>query len=269
MYLGNPLLPINFTSAGAADSVKKELSKRNWREIELKPLRLDLVPYFLFNYHYFIEAESNGHKVVKKSIDGILAVDGHNVSIREDLVELLKSNWKKAASGTPKGAFDEKWCNIEKKDQEEVLKMKTAEHFEVPKGNVVISSARKMFLPLYKTSVSLGGKEYKLIINGVDGAIEGIDAVPDREKGYLELTSETINDLKTPANWGKYAKEIVGGGISAKPKEKKFSAQASAQNTKSSKGVDLSFLDSKLVFVLIMLLALFLIFLGMFRIKGI
>jgi hypothetical protein len=264
--LGNPLLPINFTLASAADAVKKELSKRHWKEFELKPLKLDLVPYFLFNYHYFIEAESNGHKVVKKSIDGILAVDGHDVSIREDLVELLKNNWKKAGSGTPKGAFDEKWCNIEKKDQEEVLKVKTAEHFEVPKGNVVISSARKMFLPLYKTSVSLGGKEYKLTINGVDGAIEGIEIVPNREKGYLEITSETINDLKTPANWGRYAKEIAGGGVSIKTKDWKFSI---AKETKSSKGIDLSFLNSKWVFILIMLFALFLIFLGIFRVKGI
>lgn len=266
MYLGNPLLPINFTPLSAADAVKKELSKRHWKEFELKPLKLDLVPYFLFNYHYFIEAEASGHKVVKKSIDGILAVDGHDVSVREDRVELLKNNWKKAASGTPKGAFDEKWCNIEKKDQEEVLKVKTAEHFEVPKGNVFVSSARKMFLPLYRTSVSLGGKEYKLTINGVDGAVEGIDAVPDREKGYLEITSETINELKSPASWGKYAKEIVGGGVSVKAKDWKFSIK---NENKSSSKVDLSFLDSKWVFILIMLLALFLIFLGIFRIKGI
>jgi len=258
-------LPINFTSTGAADSVKKELSKRNWREFELKPLRLDLVPYFLFNYHYFIEAESNGHKVVKKSIDGVLAVDGHDVKMREDLVELLKSNWKKAASGTPKGAFDEKWCNIEKKDQEEVLKMKTAEYFSVPKGNVVISSARKMFLPLYRTNISLGKKDYSLTVNAVDGAIEGIGEVPNREKGYIEITSETINDLRTPSNWGKYVNEIITGKATEAPKVKKFANDAKQKG----RGIDLSILNSKWVLIFLMLFALFMIFVGIFRIKGI
>ena len=121
MYLGNPLLPLNFNAKSAEEEIRKNLEKKNWHEYELKTVRLSLVPYFLFNYTYYTEAESGNHKIVKSAIDGILAVDGHKVEVREDLVELIKTNWKKAVGEIPKEKFDEKWCNIEKREQDEIL----------------------------------------------------------------------------------------------------------------------------------------------------
>ena len=264
MYLGNPLLPINLTAASAIDSVKKELSNRFWHEHELKALKLTLVPYFLFNYHYYFEQSDNEKKTIKKSTHGILAVDGHAVNVREDQVELIKHNWKKSSSIIPKGEFKEKWNNIEKREQDEVLTLKTAEHFSVPKENVVISAARKVFIPFYITSVVAGGIEYPLIINAVDETIEGIKLIPNREKSHREIAKETFNELKDPKNWIKYSKEAILESTtlaSSTAKEIKF------PSLKEKKNNHLVVFESRIILIIIMILALLLIIFSLLRIR--
>lgn len=264
MYLGNPLLPINFTVGSAADSIKKELQKKYWHEFEQKPLRLNLVPYFLFNYHYFLEADASGKKTIKKSFHGVLAIDGHDISVREDLVELLKSNWKRSSPVVPKTEFKEKWNNIEKREQDAVLALKVAEHFGVPKENVVISSARKMLVPFYLTSVVLDKKEYKLVVNAIDGEIDGIDEIPMREKGYLEITRETIKELKDPKNWLKYSKDaIFEGAASASSRAKQIKLDLPKEKAKGR----LAVFESRVILALIIVLALILIIFSFFRIR--
>lgn len=265
MYLGNPLLPINLTATSAADSVKKELGKRFWRGYELRPLKLNLVPYFLFNYHYYLEQDPQGNKSIKKSTHGILALDGHGIAVREDLVELIKHNWKKGTPIVPKGEFYEKWNNVGKREQDAVLALKTAEYFGVPKSNVVTSAARQVFIPFYKTGVSLGGKEYNLIINAVDGTIEGIKNIPQREKGYLEITRETVDELRDPKNWLKYSQEAVVGameGTSSRIKEGVMPAVRGKE-----KKDRLAVFESEVILVLIMVLAALLIIFSVFRIR--
>ncbi|MFA6268368.1 MAG: hypothetical protein WCW13_05505 [archaeon] len=267
MYLGNPLLPINITVASAEESIKKKLVAKDWHEYELKPLKLNLVPYFLFNYHYFIENGGDGKSTVKSTVTGVLAIDGHDVKVREDLVELLKHNWKKSSPEIPRGEFHEKWNNVEKREQDEVLQMKTAEYFKIPKQNVVVSNPKKMMLPLYLTTVKIEETEYSLIVNAIDGAISGIKEIPSREKGYMELTRETINELKKPSAWIKYSKEALfdGAGVIGTKISGENGKEASPKKGKT--GIDLSFLDSRLVLILIILLGLLLVFMGLFRIR--
>ncbi|MCX6803505.1 MAG: hypothetical protein NTY48_02955 [Candidatus Diapherotrites archaeon] len=263
MYLGNPLLPINITALGAADAIKKELLKKSWHEYELKPLKLNLMPYFLFNYHYFLEDSADEQKTVKSTVHGILAVDGHRVEVRPDLVELLKENWKKNTQEAPRGVYNEKWCNIEKREQDDILKIKTAKHFNIPKNNVFVSSPKKMLIPLYYTFAVLGEKEYKFVVNAIDGRIEGLDTVPNREKSYAEITRETINELKNPANWIKYSKEAIFSGKDAAVSKAKSIPKSTI---KISSKKFLNYFDSREVLIVIMVLAVILIIIGFFKI---
>ncbi|MFA5931051.1 MAG: hypothetical protein WC821_01940 [archaeon] len=280
MYLGNPLLPINITAQAAAELIKKELEEKYWSEYEQKSFMLDLVPYFLFNYHYYLENEGDGKHTIKSAVHGLLAIDGHNIVVREDLVKLLKHNWKKATPEIPRGEFHENWNNIEKREQDEVLQLKTAEHFGVPKTNVVISSAKKMLVPFYSIKLLINEEEYWITINALDGTVQGLKEIPERKKGYRELTKETISDLKKPSAWIKYSKEAITEGIGAfggkkggegeskHSEEYKHSDDGKEPlNKKVSSSLNLSFLDSKLILILIMILGLLLIFMGLFRIK--
>ncbi len=265
LYLGNPLLPINVTAKSAEESIRKELINKNWHDFELKPLVLNLVPYFLFNYYYYLEESVEGKPSIKNALHGVIALDGHEVKIRQDLTHLIKTNWKKSAQLAPKDNFDTKWCNIEKREQDAVLQLKTAEHFGVPKDNVVVSSARKFFVPFYKTSVVAGKTEYQLIVNAIDGSSEGLSKIPFREKGYLEITKETINDLRTPSNWLKYSKEALLEGATSVSN----SYSKRKKNNKHAKNNNnfLSFFDSKNFLILLIILAIILIIIGVFRIR--
>lgn len=262
MYLGNPLLPINVPSKSAALSIKKAMEKIFWSEYEQKDLVLTLVPYFLFNYHYYLESESPEKKTIKNSSHGVLAVDGHDISVRKDLVDLIKNNWKKASSLAPKSNFREKWNNIEKREEDSILGLKTAEFFGIPKSQVVVSSARKFLVPFYRTGVIVNKKEYPLVVNAVDGTIEGIKNIPARNKGYVEITRETIEELKDPSNWLKYSREAItqGSTIVSSRAKRPFAG-------KKKKKSRLSVFESRVILAAIMALAILLIIIGFFRIR--
>ncbi len=269
MYLGNPLLPIKITPAEAVEKLNKEIKKKNWYEFELTPLKLTLVPYFLFNYHYYIENDNEGKNVIKSTVHGILAVDGHDIEIRTDLIDVLKYNWKNTMQEIPRGEFSERYCNIDKKDQNEVLQLKTAQHFNVPKENVVISEPRKLLLPEYWTTAKIAGKKYELTYNAVDASFGGMKEIPERQKGYMELTKETFNELKDPKNWLLYSAQVIEEGLSfaVDPKSKNGKNKSKPQLTTTKSKFSLSIFESKGILLLIILLAILLIVASIFKIK--
>jgi hypothetical protein len=268
MYLGNPLLPIKITLADATLKLNKEIQKKNWYEFELTPLKLTLVPYFLFNYHYYIENENEGKNVIKSTVHGILAVDGHEIKIRTDLVEVLKHNWKNSMQEIPRGEFSERYCNIDKNDQIEVLKLKTAQHFNVPKVNVVVSEPRKLLLPEYWAVAKIGEKKYDLTVNAIDGSLGGIKEIPERQKGYMELTKETFNELKNPKSWFMYSAQAIKELISfTAPTKNKSNKNHLNNNSNNTPKMNLSIFESRGVLLLIILLAILLITASIFRIK--
>lgn len=266
MYLGNPLLPIKITTAQAAEKITNEIKKKNWYDFELAQMKLTLVPYFLFNYHYYIENDNEGKNVIKSTVHGILAVDGHDIVVRTDLVDLLKHNWKNSIQEVPRGDFFERYCNIDKKDQNEVLQLKTAQFFNVPKSNVVVSEPRKLLLPEYWTVLKVNNKSYNLTINCVDGTISGLKEIPERQKGYAEITKETLTELKNPKNWIKYSAEVITETFAFILHPRKSSNKKTPPTTQGSK-VNLSIFESRGILLLIILLAILLIIASIFRIK--
>jgi len=260
MYLTNPLLPLNVSLPKATQDVKEALEKKEWHDIELGKHLLILVPYFLYNYHYYVE-QSTSNNFVKETFDGVLVINGHKIKIEEDLRDLIKYNWKKGAQTTPKGEFEEKWNNIDKKQQNEVIKLKTAEYFDVPKSNVIITSVRKVLVPSYQFEIKVDGKDYELKVNAVDGKISGIKEVPIREKGMVEITKETISELKNPSSWVKYTKEMF---TDAAKGVKSNSSSVKEKKTSQSHNFNIAFFARKEILLIIMLLALLLIYLTLF-----
>lgn len=268
MYLSSPLLPINASIPKINQQIKEALSKKDWREIEIEKPTLILVPYFLYNYHYYTEHKDDGKGIIKDTFDGILVINGHTIKIEEDLVELIKHTWKKSVQTTPKEKFEEKWNNIDRKQQHEVIQLKTAEYFDVPKQNVIVTSVRKVLLAFYLTKVKIDHQEFDIKVNALNEKIIGLEKIPSREKGLIELTKETISDLKKPKNWWIYSKELfvdTKKSISSKRKEKKeVSGESNKKEVSKKISFDLSIFSTKAVLILIILLALFLIYLALF-----
>ncbi|MEK6958636.1 MAG: hypothetical protein AABW59_01180 [archaeon] len=261
----------------AEKEIREALNEKNWHDYKLAPLRLNLVPYFFFNYHYYLEEEKAGHRVIKHSVDGLLSINGHKITVDPDNVELIKSNLKKALSEAPNSDYDVKWNNIEKKEQDDVIKLKTAQFFGVPKENVVISNPKKIFMPFYVTQVTIKKEkkeedEYGITYNALSKDMGGLENIPLREKSAVEITRETLRDLKSPEKWLEYSagvlletgdavkKAMIKEGPSSKEevREKKPSLLSKAK-------IDFSFFDSRIILLIIMVLAAILIYLALFR----
>jgi hypothetical protein len=203
------MLPTKITPEDVSAEIEKALKKKNWKTFEASEPLLRLVPFFLFNYHYFEENDAGGRKLINKSHDGILAFNGYAIKIEDELTEPIKLNWKYSVIEAPKLKFKEKWNNLEKKEQQEILQIKTAQYFSVPKENVVISQAKKIFVPYFESYIKVNEKSYEVAYNALLKKFLDIDKVPVREKSIREITVETLNELRKPANWGKYAFEIT------------------------------------------------------------
>lgn len=266
MYLSSPLLPINASIPKINQQIKEALSKKDWREIEIEKPVLILVPYFLYNYHYYTEHKDDGKGIIKDTFDGILVINGHTIKIEEDLVELIKHSWKKSIQTTPKEKFEEKWNNIDRKQQHEVIQLKTAEYFDVPKQNVIVTSVRKVLLAFYLTKVKVDHQEFEIKVNALNEKILGLEKIPSREKGFVELTKDTLHDLKKPKNWWIYSKELFTDtkkSINSKSKDEKNSTDKGGKSFPKL-SVNLDVFSTKAVLILIIILALFLIYLALF-----
>lgn len=268
MYLSSPLLPINASIPKINQQIKEALKKKDWHEIEIEKPTLILVPYFLYNYHYYTEHKDSEKGVIKDTFDGVLVINGHTIKIEEDLVELIKHSWKKSIQTTPKEKFDEKWNNIDRKQQHEVIQLKTAEYFDAPKQNVLVTSVRKVLLGFYLTKVKVDHQEFEVKVNALNEKIHGLEKIPSREKGIVEITKDTMGDLKKPKNWWIYTKDLFKDtkkSVSSKNKDKKDDSKESKKASLVPKiSFDLSIFSTKAILILIILLALFLIYLALF-----
>jgi hypothetical protein len=258
--------------------IDRVLKEKHWHEFQVATLKLNLVPYFLFNYHYFVEKESSGQRLIEHSFDGVLVLDGHAIKIDEELTSLVKENWSRGSTAAPDVEYEEKWNNVDKKAQESIIQLKVAQHFNVPKSNVVITSIRRVLVPYYKASVTVKEGTFGITINAVSGDMSGIEAIPEREQGFMELTKETFNDLKKPSAWAAYSKGLAlesGKAVkerlakrNAKKAEEEGAKPAKADEAKGADAksrINLSVLSTRPVIMLIILLALFLIYLAFFH----
>ncbi len=264
MFLGNPSLPLEFPVNEALSKVNGILTKKNWHNFEVGNLKMVLVPYFFFHYHYYIESENKeeSKKVIEKSFDGYLALNGVTLEMEKNSADLIKKYLKKLSNEAPSMPFEEKETLLEKKECEKVIRFKSAEHFKIPKENILISSIKKVFFPLYETFIEVNKQNFEIVINATNGEVLGIGAVPEREKGFLELTKETLTELSEPKAWLTYSKGLfteTGKAIGGKAKN------ATQIIPKISEKKSLSSIFSSNWFLfLIIILALFLIYLALF-----
>ncbi len=259
MYLGNPMLPVSLPVNEALQKLTKVITEKNWQNFEIGSMRLVLTPFFFYQYHYFLEEEKDSTKIVKETVDGFISLNGNLLKINENVARLIKNKLYDSNNNlAPEIEFIEQETNVTKKEQEKILVLKTAQHFKVPKENLIVSNIKLFLVPFYETHITIEKENYSIRMNAVDGNLHGIEKIPEREKGFLEITRETLDELTTPATWVNYTKEMF---IDAK-KSLVESKQVKKEKKEVIKSLDLSFLDSKLVLILIMILALFLIYLA-------
>ncbi|MFA5763677.1 MAG: hypothetical protein WC915_02605 [archaeon] len=269
MYIGNPLLPKTISVDQALSKVKKVLQEKNWSNFEIGTPKLILVPYFYFNYHYYLEKNNKDEKIIDKSVDGFLAINANTLNVDEKITKLIKSSIKNLTSDPPELEFEELPINIEKKEQKIVTGLKVAEFFKIPKQSVLVSSIKKCFLQLYEINITIEDKIYKINANAcIESNLIGVEKIPIREKGFVELTKEALSDLSTPAGWVTYSKgllgEVTNEVLSTTKEVSKKTTEKIVITKKTDFKFDFTMFSNKWVLGLIIILGLFLIYLAFF-----
>jgi hypothetical protein len=258
MYLGNPMLPVSLPVNEALQKITKILEEKNWQNFEIGSMKLVLTPFFFYQYYYFLEEEKSNSKIVTQTVDGYISLNANSLKIDEAISKLIKNKSREQDNVAPQIEFSELESNLSKKQEEKVLTVKTAQFFSVPKENMGISNVRQVLVPFYETQITIMSQTYSIVINAIDGDLKGVEKIPIREKGFLEITRETLDELTSPTTWVTYTKELFLDASSAMVSSK----VVEKEKKEAFKPLNLSFLESRWVLILIMLLALLLIYLS-------
>lgn len=185
------------------------LKDRNWHNFKVAEIKLVYVPFWKTSYIAFFEKVSDGQKIVSRTVSSKRALD-NQLRFDDELLFLLGSSAveKKPAHAYP---FEVVKAHIPENDAKKIVQIKLAEMLMLGKDNVIVSELEKFYFPKWVAFLEVAEGTYRIEVNAVNGKIFGREKVPLREKGWLEITSETLNELKEPEAWARYASEIASG----------------------------------------------------------
>jgi hypothetical protein len=219
MYLDAPVLPVSFSVEEAVGLIESLIKSRYWGDFRVGSLKLIYLPYWFFSYSACEETEGKKGRETKEVSSGRAAISGITGVPDEAAAAAFpagKSLLKKADTSYPFEVLKSVFSFPEAK---ETAAVKIASSISQAKENVIISGLEKAYIPVWSVSAEVGGKSYRMEISAVSGEIIGEEEIREREKGWLEITSETIEELKSPGAWVEYSKQI---GESLVPKAKSF-----------------------------------------------
>ena len=209
MFVGNPVFPISFTLEKAAGIVEKALLKKNWRNFERGDIKLVLTPFFLFYYDAVFEGKgkSNG-----KTGRGLLALNGETAELSKGLAEPMPEEEELLKELPDEYALVIKKAVFSKSEAEKIAMLKTASFLGIDRKNVVLSNFREIYYPVWLAFATVAGETHEFEISAVTGEMLGEEKVPEKEKGFVDLTKEALEELKEPGAWLRYGKEIAAIG---------------------------------------------------------
>lgn len=205
-----PSLPVKFPLDEANTLIQDELDANNWGEIEVPKPALELIPYYVFQYDSYSEAEEEGTKIrnVEEAQQGISSVNAVTNKLDDVMAELCPPELIQQEFTDPK---DVKTINVKEprftlEEAKGSAQIKIAAHEKVPRSNVHISGMRLVYIPFWEYRIEFDeDNKLKTRINAVTGEFENEESgIPYQGKSKTELLRETVSDLQSPSGWAEY-----------------------------------------------------------------
>lgn len=206
MFFGNPVFPITFQIEEVASLVEEILRKKNWHRFEKGEIKLVLTPFYLFYYDAVFEEEG---KPTGKSERGRLALNAQTAELTKEMAEAMPEEEALVKELPDSYPLILRKALFSKQEAEKIALLKTASMIGTDRKNVILTNFQVIYFPLWLAFVTVAKETYQLEISAVTGEVFGEEKVPEREKGFVEVTKETLSELKKPGAWIKYSKEIA------------------------------------------------------------
>jgi hypothetical protein len=202
MILENPALTLSIGAQDILEILEETLKERNWQKFDVANLKLTYVPYYIFNYDTLLEKTIEGD-TMSQGFSGLMAMNAVTGKLEPSLTEIMEKqpvNYEREISHELQ--YEMQQPSILGDEIKQVAGIKLAAEFSVGKSALAISGIRLVYWPIWKVFVTLNSKKIqKIEVEAVNGMPMNIEEVPEREKTWMEVTSETIGKLKTPEGW--------------------------------------------------------------------
>jgi hypothetical protein len=206
MYLGKPSFLLSFGLEEVKTLVAEILKKKNWHEFKQSDITLSYVPYYIFFYDAFFEEKTeDGGKKISETQRGQLALNAISAEIDEDVSEGLEE--AELTRKTPNVPIEIEKPAMNQKEAEKIAVIKTASFLEASIRNVIITQMKMAYNPVWIIGIEVAEGNYELKVSGINGNVFGEEEIPERKKGLMEITKETLYELKNPKAWKKYTVE--------------------------------------------------------------
>lgn len=212
MILENPAPVVNIGVQDILGILERTLHEKNWRNFELANLKLVYMPHYIFNYDILIAQEVEGQTFSQGS-SGIMAMNGLNGKLEPLLNQLMEEqpiNYEKEI--THDLQYEIQAPAVKEKEVHDSAALKLAGQFSVKKENVSISGVRLVYWPVWRIFVSLPKKTQRVDIEAVAGVTLNYEEVPAREKGWIEVTKDTLGKMKSAKGWSELSKGAARAG---------------------------------------------------------
>ncbi len=201
MLLDAPSFKAVITPEAALGIIQKAVELKGWKQYDISDVKLVYTPYWLFSFDVLVGESSPTGKTALNAFTGDL----------NDFVPYLLERPSKKTTHTEEGAEVEVLPTaISKAELAEAGVTKVAAHSGLKKESVSVSAATKYYIPSYQVWVDAAGDSFKIDVDAVVGNPQGIEAIPERKKGWSEAAGEAVRKMKTPAGWIELAGRAVG-----------------------------------------------------------
>ncbi|MDD5163549.1 MAG: hypothetical protein PHD95_05065 [Candidatus ainarchaeum sp.] len=216
MYLGKPSFSLSFGLEEVKKLVSEVLKKKNWHEFKQSDITLSYVPYYIFFYDAFFEEKTeDGEKKISETQRGRLALDATSAEIDEEVSEELEG--MELTRKTPNAPIEVERPSMNQKEAEKIAAIKTASFLGLHTRNIITTQMQMIYHPMWIIGIEVAEGNFELQVSGTNGMVFGEEEIPERKKGLMEITKETIYELKSPKTWGKYSietgKTIAGSSL--------------------------------------------------------
>ncbi|MCD6414572.1 MAG: hypothetical protein J7L23_03000 [Candidatus Diapherotrites archaeon] len=207
--LDAPAFQLRIEAKDALGILEGILREKHWRGFELANLSLVYVPYWFFNYDVYREEE--GHSESFSSQMCLNATTGEMEPLIARVVKEIPL--EKSKEITHDVAFTVESPSVQKDEVKKIAPIKIAGQLGIPKSNVTISGITLFYIPIYKIWITLRAGYRRLDLDGMSGSPLNIEEVPERERGFMEVTRDMLEELKTPKGWVDYSKKAFYWGL--------------------------------------------------------
>ncbi len=208
MALENPALALTVKVQDILYILEGILKQRNWKDFELASIKLVYTPFHLFNYDILVEDKDSQ---ASQGTSGVMAINAVNGRLDPELVDIIEKQpvtYEKEISHDIQ--YEVAPIAISREELKETGRVKLAAQLGVKKESVSVSGIRTVYWPVWTVFAELTGMVQKIEVDGVTGVPLNIEEVPTREKGWMEVTADTLQKMKSPSGWAE-----LGGSVAA------------------------------------------------------